>query len=725
MKTKIALIFGILLLSFMAVTYAQTENLEAFATMCSGDTKEIAMSFGPQEVQTAVKAYEIGGCITTYGATCVASIAEGQIKAAATQQLLNSLVTAVPQIGPAITTYNAVNGFISTGSKIQKGCLKMDKSGTIYEMDPIDISADKKGNAQDISNIFYGNNAKLNDNQRIFGKNIKLSNKDKNFLIDANNSLVKINGKEANLASGNIKISRIQDNKGNITGTNVESADIVIGKGGGTLKFGNYEGTFKEGTKVLFNSTTGFSFPAGQAGKSFFMSSNGINSSILLGNSSASVKLVNGKYKIEDNNFEVDGMKVYSDKGLASLTINEKNNWYIKGKNTVVETKGIRIGGDESNLISWSTNVTDYSKNYVVVSEVMNTVNIYSGKRSEIDIEFLKGNPFINTNGTVKLTTRDGALTLVQISKSPDGPLGIIVDSMSGITIQNAQGETILKDGKLYGQRAYNIYSESIVRIAEDSKNGIVTPMTISVVPHEKIETPKGTILELKNVAPNYILKVIDSDDLGLSTCSNKQMAPAPPKSFLSEVKRFITGYASAGLVESCTIWFNANLRGKNTFIQEGDKTKIYDSTKQKYVELISSAKKGEYVGIKDQTLDTGATYKPVYDKDANEIGMQLKDSEGKYGSVQYYNIQTTQEAPAAQKPIKASLERFVGLKSSNTIDLELRTAVIINQLSPEDENLIRKVINNEELTQEQVTKLKSGKIAEWMKDKYTLSFKN
>ena len=169
----IPLIFAmILLISIVNVMAAESavQAAQSFAKICGGDVEGLVMDFGPEALQQVKQAASLGTCLETVGSTCLIDLAKGQIKSQATSVALTSLVQAVPQAGPVITTFNTVKTFVSTGSKLGKECLQLNKEGMIESGSMKIKQPDGTEKNIDMKNMKYNFDEKKGVGTYTFGK---------------------------------------------------------------------------------------------------------------------------------------------------------------------------------------------------------------------------------------------------------------------------------------------------------------------------------------------------------------------------------------------------------------------------------------------------------------------------------------------------------------------------------------------------------------------------
>lgn len=663
------------------------QTAQTFATICSGDGKTIAMNFAPSEIKTAVQVFETSKCVTTAGINCAVSIAKGQVKSAVTGVLLKALVAAVPEVGPALGTYNTVNGFISAGSQIEKGCINVSQTGAVTAMDNLTIST-----GQDISGLVHGD-VDIPDSQKLFVKNTVISKREGEFVLKSkgSSSAATINGKYINF-NGIIRVVEGENNA-----LNIISADFIVGKGGAIVNTTNYMAALKEGTHVVFNETEGLSLPEGQDGNLVKIFQDGIESNILLGDSFVNVKLVNGKYQIRGNHFEVDGIKVYSETGKASVTINEKGSSYTKSKETILETKGIRISGDESTLCLTDKCEKDSSlgKNYVFLDETQKVIKLVSGDKKESEIDFLEGNAFVKTNGKLSIATKENILSATEISSTDGKEIEITTDSMSGITIKNGEEEQEIIDGKLYA-KATSVCSESTDIVQCEKSNGKSTPLKLAIINNKRTETPQGTEVELTG-AKNSVTEVNEQDSAALQKCEPKQ----------------------PGLAERCKIWAYANLMEKNYISRINEKeVVIYPAlSPDKPVEAVVSSLNGAkvYEDKNYKNLISDQEIKVVYNGAGAPVG-QWQRTKGEQGKGEFHSYIKPEipSVPEKEEYVKVSIKTptwagnvAVSQRIINTAS-QLSEAGAINDvvISSKEADILSRASKGESLSKEELNEL-------------------
>lgn len=439
-------IFAIILLAILVnilvniISISAQQELETLATICGGDAEAMVMSFAPAEVQAVKQVADIAGCLELTG--CVASMAEGKVKSMAIAEIL---AQADPKFKAVVLAYNTASGLISTSSKIYNGCLKVDKNGLMNEIDPLVIE-NEEGTSEDISKLFYGEQ-KITEEQKIWGKDVRISKEEKGlFILKAKEgSSVQIGGKEVNLRNGNIKFERTKDEKGNLV-VDVKEADIVIGKQGGELKFGNYEGTFPEGMHVLFDAETGFTFPSGQERKEIEIRGiDGKKSSIILGKYQVDASLVNGEYKIRGDIFEIDGVKVKGISGKGSLII--KSDGYMLNKGSIADWNNLEITSNEDVFIAKEDRTSGY-KNWIKAEDTL------SFEGYGFDIQLTKGAKWadIEEGDLLKYTLEDGRVDI------ENGKINIITKEKGYVVEKNGPNVFEYDDEEISQPASYMMF---------------------------------------------------------------------------------------------------------------------------------------------------------------------------------------------------------------------------------------------------------------------------
>lgn len=711
MKNKTYLACGIsliivLTLSLFSMSISAQQEIETaqtFAKLCGGDVGEVVVKeLGDSKIKGAFDAaYKVkqGAQCLAIPTSCVGELVKGYAKNFVTSQALEVATAAIPEVAPALAAYNMVSGLVQAGSTIKEGCLDVDTKGMASKIDPFSISADKDGNAQDISSLFFGS-AKITDEQKMFGKNIELSKSEgKAFRIKAKeNAFVKINNKEANLADGYIDMARTEDKDGKAS-VNVNKADVTIGKGGAELKFGDYEGTFTEGTRVLFDAENGFMIPEGQQGKIAKIGKS--QNTIKLGENGIRAKIINGKYVLEGKSFELDNMKVYAGENEVLAGITVEDTYYTKAKGTVIETRGLKIGGDELNLFNKGGQIKDYGKNYIYISEGAITLN--SGKESETEVEFLEGNEFVKTNGKFKISALNDGNTLARIAQNEDGKMGILIDPQSSMTITNGQEGMIVANGKLLQKAASVCKGE-----AECKEYGKTTPAEI-------VFADGITAKEMGIEAAGQIKHVVNINEDSYDVCSST--TSAPKSSTESVTSKVITGQASAGEWFASAKKYAKECKKNVQFFLLGEKPepigdKYYNKIYGKTRELTPvQGKTGIEYEADAETIIGNHQAIYTYDKDGNHIATRMKYSgDEQWGEKKYVDEEKQYQPSVAISniPSEQTKPKYVVISiKEKDVDESLIMGAVHATTDKTISNTYKDIINKKAVTTEDFEKLK------------------
>jgi len=406
------------------------------------------------------------------------------------------------------------------------------------------------------------------------GTDKKINLKDVGLSVDDKTGISTFTfGEKGSLQVGNLKYENIKkggviktDKEGNVVEasfTSSAASTYVFGKGEPLTVAGNTKVIYKDGVIDVYGS----SFKYGDTQINNYDTSGEVSITVVKGE-----RIKGGVHDLttfSGKNFVVKGIKVYGDNGGIGTLSFEKVTFdtgytykikyadtdeygqvgytiatptnkpltierMVKASATTVEIpEGLKISGSEV-IIGDTDYKNDGLKNNIYFTS-RGTIGYVGTKGSSFSLEIQKDNKFgMPVNGKVQFTTRDDALSTVEISGDKENDqIAVVMDSSSGTIIDDGEGRIILSEGMVEAKAASvcHVYGETQDIMQCKKSWGNSTPMNIQVtddfeqdcqklgINPGNVEAPGGCKVKVSG-SKNSLISVNEVDYLGIKTCA-------------------------------------------------------------------------------------------------------------------------------------------------------------------------------------------------------------